>query len=214
MIRHIIRNLPGNTSGMSSAEFAMVLPLLLIFLFGMVDTGRFLWEFNEAEKATQVGARMAIVTNVLSPGLRDEDYAGKTFGGKVLKPGDSIPAAALDTMVCNSTGCSCPNGNGACPDPGTFDSATFSALVTRMKQIYPAIESENVEVRYSGSGFGTAATPSVGAGPEVMEISPLVTVSLKDMQFRPITTFLFATINMPTFSTTLSSEDASGTFSN
>ena len=213
MIR-AIRNLPLNTSAMSSAEFAMVLPLLLIFLFGMIDTGRFLWEFNEAEKATQVGARMAIVTNVLSSGLRDEDYAGKTFSGKVLKPGDRIPAAALDTMVCDSTGCECPNGNGACPDPGTFDSATFSTLVTRMKQIYPGIESENVEVRYSGSGFGTAATPSAGGGPEVMEISPLVTVSLKDMQFRPITTFLFATINMPTFSTTLSSEDASGTFSN
>jgi len=64
MIR-AVRNLPLNTSAMSSAEFAMVLPLLLIFLFGMIDTGRFLWEFNEAEKATQVGARMAIVTNVL-----------------------------------------------------------------------------------------------------------------------------------------------------
>jgi len=209
-----LRDLARHSGAVSSVEFAMVLPLLLILLFGMVDTGRFLWEVNEAEKATQVGARMAVVTNVLSAGLRDEDYAGKTVNSKVLKAGDRIPAAALDALVCDSTGCTCPNGNSACPDPGVFDSTAFGVLVSRMKQIYPAIQDENVEVRYSGSGLGAAAAASAAAGPENMEISPLVTVSLKDMQFTPISTFLFATINMPTFSTTLTAEDASGAVSN
>ena len=54
----------------SAAEFALVLPLLLILLFGTIDAGRFLWAMNRAEKATQMGARYAIVTDPVSTGLR------------------------------------------------------------------------------------------------------------------------------------------------
>ena len=52
----------------------MVLPLLILFLFGIIDGGRSLWEVNKAEKATQAGARVAVVTDVLDSGLRDENY--------------------------------------------------------------------------------------------------------------------------------------------
>jgi hypothetical protein len=209
---HLLRS----TRAASAAEFALVLPLFLIFLLGTIDVGRFMWEYNEAEKATQVGARMAIVTNVLSEGLRDEDYAGQDVDGTTLASGDRIPAAALGTLKCTSTGCTCEVD--PCPAAGTFDSDTFNdVLVARMKQIYPAIEAENVVVRYSGSGLGTAATDSGGGGggaTESMEISPLITVTLTGVQFRPITALLFATIDMPSFSTTLTAEDASGVYSN
>ena len=49
-----------------------MLPLLILFLFGIIDAGRFLWEINRAEKATQVGARLAVVTDVVlgRPGRR------------------------------------------------------------------------------------------------------------------------------------------------
>ncbi len=46
-----------------------MLPLLILFLFGIIDGGRFLWEINKAEKATQAGARVAVVTDVISTGL-------------------------------------------------------------------------------------------------------------------------------------------------
>jgi hypothetical protein len=190
---------------------------MLLFIFGIIDVGRFMWEFNEAEKATQVGARVAIVTNVLSPGLRDEDYAGKTVDGTTLTPGARIPADALGTIKCTSAGCVCEIGT--CPSSlGTFDTTTFTnVIVARMQQMYPAIEATNVEVRYSGSGMGFAESSSGGGGgggTEIMEISPLVTVTLKDLQFTPITSLLFATISMPSFSTTLTAEDASGVYSN
>ncbi len=63
-----LRQMARSQSGSTAAEFALVLPLFLIMLFGIIDAGRFMWEFNRAEKATQVGARVAIVTNVLSVG--------------------------------------------------------------------------------------------------------------------------------------------------
>jgi Flp pilus assembly protein TadG len=212
----IVSRLLDSTRAASAAEFALVLPLFLILLFGVIDAGRFMWEYNEAEKATQVGARVAIVTDVLSSGLRDEDYAGKTVDGETVGAGDRIPAGALGTLKCTSSGCTCEVT--PCPAVGTFDSDTFEDIVVaRMKQIYPAIEAENVEVRYSGSGLGTAASSTGGGGggaTESMEVSPLITVTLKDLQFRPITALLFATIDMPSFSTTLTAEDASGAYSN
>src|SRR3954447_26276330 len=106
-MRTFVHRLLRSTDASSAAEFGLVLPLFLVLLFGVIDAGRFMWESNEAEKATQVGARVAIVTNVLSSGLRDETYAGKTVGGTTLAAGDTIPAAALGTMVCTSTGCNC-----------------------------------------------------------------------------------------------------------
>jgi hypothetical protein len=72
----------------------------------------------------------------------------------------------------------------------------------------PEIAADNVTVEYSPSGLGYAGDPS-GA-----DISPLVTVKLGDLQFQPITTFLLTTMNMPTFTTTLTGEDLSGAVSN
>ena len=196
----------------SAAEFALVVPLLLLFIFGIIDVGRFMWEINQAEKATQVGARMASVTNPVSSGLVDADFANAT-----LPAGSLIPADALGNLVCSSTSCSCAN----CPTSigSGVDSAAFTAIVTRMAQIKPGITAANVEVTYRGSGFGYAGAAASGTGsgsapPETMEISPLVTVSLKDVQFTPITSLLLTSIDLPSFTTTLTAEDSAGTYSN
>jgi Flp pilus assembly protein TadG len=190
----------------TAAEFALVLPLLLILLFGIIDGGRFAWEYNQAEKATQVGARMAVVTDVISTGLRDNTYVGVNVGGKTLKGGDTIPVGALGTITCNSTTCSC---TGACGGITTGRNATaFTNLVTRMTQIKPDISAVNVRVLYRGSGLGYAGDPNG------MEMSPLVTVELTGLQFRPIASLLMASFDMPSFATTLTAEDSVGSVSN
>ena len=193
--------------GASAVEFAIVLPLLLILIFGVIDGGRFLWEVNRAEKATQVGVRMAVVTTVLAPGLISKDYVGDTINGTVIKSGDLIPAAALGKLVCNSDGCTCATA--PCPSPGTMNTTTFNAIVTRMSDIDPRLTSANVVVTYSGSGLGTAGE----GGATAMDISPLVTVSLRDLQFTALTSLMLGTISMPSFSSTLTAEDASGNYS-
>lgn len=215
MARRILRS----NGGAGAAEFAIVLPLFILLLFGIIDGARFVWEYNKAEKATQVGARVAAVTNVLSPGLRDEDYAGQTAGGTTIGAGDRIPAEALGSVLCTASGCTCEAG--PCPSSlGTLDTATFNdILVERMRQIHPPIGPENVQVRYSGSGFGfagTAAGPGGGggSGTEQMEISPLITVTLVDLEFRPITSLLLASLSMPDFATTMIAEDSVGSVSN
>ncbi|QNN67915.1 pilus assembly protein [Sphingomonas lutea] len=191
------------TRGATSAEFAMVAPLLILLIFGTIDVGRFMWELNQAEKATQMGARMAVVTTPVSPGIVAANYATST-----LPAGSTIPASALGTLTCTSGGCTCAS-NCAEVSNLSVDSTAFNALVARMQMVKPDVAAANVRVSYRGSGFGQA-----GGATGQMEISPLVTVSLTGLKFVPITSLLFVQLNLPAFSTTLPAEDASGSISN
>jgi Flp pilus assembly protein TadG len=195
----MIRRLIQHRGGAAGAEFALLLPLLLLLLFGMIDVGRWLWTYNRAEKATQMGARMAVVTNFVGSSIGDS-YVGAC--SPALTQGDPIPASCFSTITCRSSGCS----------SGTLDTAAFNNIVARMRVFLPEITAENVTVQYSPSGLGYAGDPS-GA-----DVSPLVTVKIgtpaTPLQFQPITSFLLTSMNMPTFTTTLTAEDLSGVVSN
>jgi len=196
------RRLCLDRSGSSAAEFALVLPLLILFLFGIIDGGRFLWETNKAEKATQAGARMAVVTDVISTGLGTQDYVG--VGG--LTQGDLIPASALSAITCTRTACTC---SGSCPTGyATANSTSFDRIVERMSFMKPDIAAANVRISYRGSGLGYAGDPNG------MEPAPLVTVELTGVQFRPLVLFNAVAFNLPPFRTTLTAEDSSGAVSN
>src|SRR6185369_11615656 len=101
-MKRLLARLWNSTSGSSAAEFALTLPLLLIFLFGIIDAGRFAWEYNKAEKATQIGARFAAVTDPVAPSLYNYDF---TATG--LNAGDTIPSGSLGLITCTSTVCAC-----------------------------------------------------------------------------------------------------------
>nr|WP_283937747.1 TadE/TadG family type IV pilus assembly protein [Sphingomonas hankyongi] len=201
-----VRQLAGCQRGASGVEFALVLPLLLILLLGTVDAGRFLWEVNRAEKATQMGARYAVVTSPVSTGLINADFESAGLSAGELIPADTIGKVECTRATCTCTDCDVTVGSGV-------DTTRFDAIVARMQAMDPAIEADKVKVTYRGSGFGFAGD-SGGGGSETMEISPLVTVSLTDMEFRPITSLMLANIPLPAFSTTLTAEDASGAYSN
>ncbi len=197
-----------DTSGASAAEFALVLPLLLLFLFGIIDAARLAWEYNRVVKATQMGARFAVVTNVLDSGLQEASYLGEDPDGDGfgLTQGDRIPKEALGRLVCSAEGCECEVD--PCPEVGTFDDDTFAILVERMQAGYPEIAAANVRVAYSGSGLGFAGDPNG------MDIAPTVTVSAVGLRFRPLTTLALAEFDLPDFRTSLTAEDGSGTQSN
>jgi Flp pilus assembly protein TadG len=176
-------------SGAAAAEFALVLPLLLILMFGIVDAGRFLWAVNIAQKATQAGARVAVVTNPVSSGFVSVDYVGVDG----LKQGDRIPASEFPTITCTSSTCA----------GGAFD-----LIVARMHALDNDITPANVVVTYRGSGIGYAGDPNGS------QVQPLVTVTAQSLPFVPITTLLFVEWSLPDFSTTLTAEDLSGIASN
>lgn len=189
----------------SAAEFTLLLPLSMLFFLGIIDAGRYAYTFNRGEKATQIGARWSVVTNPVATELANETYVGTTVGGVTLTQGDRIPAGALGLITCDDTSCVCTTG--PCPTTLTPGAAPFSALLGRMQQIMPEIEASNLIIEYRGSGLGYAGDPNG------MDLVPLVTIRLVDMDFSPI--FLFGgTVGLPDFSYTLTMEDGAGTGSN
>ena len=196
----------------AGAEFAIVLPLLLLLLFGVIDAGRFLWEYNMAEKATQMGARFAVVTNPVATALRGPRQGGYSFSvSDGILQGNAVPTANFDQAVCDNTTCTCTGGN-ICgsigydgPDPGT----AFGNIVARMAAMYPPIGPSNVTVTYKNVGLGFAGDP------DNPQVSALVTVKLRNLSFQPLVCLAFrCSIGMPDFSAALTLEDAQGIKSN
>jgi len=198
------RLLLRNNRAASGAEFALVLPLLLVLLFGVIDGGRFLWEFNRAEKATQMGARYAVVTDpVIGSGFYNYSFSISDS----VPQGQVVPTDDFDNASCSNGSCTC-TGGGVC-DVVAYDDTAFQAIVSRMGVFYPAIGPDNVVVNYKNVGVGYAGDPN---GPDV---EPMVTIQLRDLQFRPITCLVFAcSITMPNFSASVTSEDLAGNYSN
>ena len=211
-----LRSFVSNIRGAGAAEFALILPVFLILLLGTIDAGRYAWEFNEAAKATQTGARWAVATDLIpggdaANGLKNYSFA--VSGG--VTQGAIVPVANFPGVTCTSSGgvasCTCKSG-GTCSFAVTIDTAAQDAwddVVGRMQQIYPAVQSDDVQIDYDWSGLGFAGDPN---GPDV---APLVTVTLNNMQFQPLTLLLFGgTISIPESSYALTMEDADGDFSN
>ena len=190
--------------GASAAEFSLVLPLFLILLFGTIDVGRYAWSLSMAEKATQTGARWAVATDMVASGLYSYSFATAAS----VPQGTTVNASLFPGVVCDNSSCTCASG-GTCSFPLTRNSAAFTALVNRMAQIYPGLTANQVVVTYSWSGLGFAGDPN---GPDV---APLTTISLRNVQFAPFSSFVFGgPINLPQFAYTLPMEDGSGTSSN
>lgn len=207
MIAHFQKFIRDEHGG-PAAEFAMVLPILLIFLLGTIDVGRLMWDWNRAEKATQMGVRFAVATDIVPSGLNTYSFA--VDGG--IPQGDPVPLANFPGLSCTGTSssatCTCKSG-GTCAFPLTGDHLAFNNIVDRISMFKPDVIAANVVIDYDYSGLGFAGDPN---GPDV---APLVTIRLQNLDFQPLLTQIFgATVSLPDFSAALTLEDGQGTYSN
>ena len=201
-----LHNLQRDVRGASAAEFTLVVPLLLLLIFGTIDVGRYAWNLSQAEKATQTGARWAVSTDMIASGLYAYSFA---ISGGVTQ-GTTVPQANFPTVTCQSSGgaasCACAS---SCAFGTAVDNEAFTRLATRMAQIYPGLTADNVVVTYAWSGLGFAGDPNGS------DVAPLTTVSLQRLRYRPFSSFIFGqAVDLPAFAYTLPMEDGSGTGSN
>jgi len=82
----------GGQRSQSMVEFALVAPLMLILLFGIVDFGRVIYAYVTLNQAVNEGARVAIRDSALLPTNADVESA--------------VRAHAVDIVLANP----CPNG--------------------------------------------------------------------------------------------------------
>lgn len=174
--------------GAMAAEFALVLPIMLLFLFGIMDVGYYAWAINQGEKATQMGARWAVVADLVPEELYDYSFAAS---GEVPQ-GTPVPQGLFPDVTCTSAGCS---------DWG-YDATAFQSVVSCMQKFRATIRPEDVQIVYSWSGLGYSGDPN---GPDV---APIVTIRLIDTEHRPLFGLLIGSVDLPEFAYSLTSEDA------
>lgn len=189
MLKHFIRN----QGGAAAAEMAVILMLLMILTFVIIDLGYAFWQWNNAEKATQFGSRLAAISTPLAPGLAHFDCrSAATSAGEPCTAGGN----SFGIVTCTGTGCTGDFG---------FSQVETDRLLARMQSIFPKIQAANLIVEYEDLllAFDGRGRP-VGS----------VTVRLVDMtfDFLIIDSLLgLDSISMPDFRTTLTTEDLSST---
>ena len=219
------RKLAADRSGSSAVENSIVFGLLIVLTIALIEFSLALWQWNTAEKATELGVRYAVQSNPVASAFLNYD----AISGGDFDPGDLITTTGPlppFTVSCTNGGCICSDkGNGACgtfsaglingANVADFDPIAFNAIITRMDGVFRGSDlgPENVTIDYSHVGVGFAGRPG-------MHIVPAVTVRLTGVTFdfmvlsfiRPLI-FLgleqstSSGIPMPPFTATLSGED-------
>lgn len=162
MTRHgIMRRFARAEDGAVLVEFAILMPLLLLLVFGLIDFGRLGFSVVMAQKATEMAVRDAVVRREIC-GLLPTTHARGTVTGTL-------------------SGSSCASGPGVCAAGATLtcSAADSPAFWARVATLMPTnARPENLKVHY-------AFNPALGflGGP----YTPYVTVEITDLDFEFVT---------------------------
>ena len=220
------RALWRDETGGPAVEFGFIAMFLIFITFAVLEFGFILYQYNSAEKATQMGARLAATSWPVAQGLESVDCR---TSNNTIPFGDPCQASDnFGVVTCNSGGCACSGG--LCPaeitgtlrpstDPNCIDAAglgtvsgtEFGCIVQRMRGVYPFITPANVEIiyrdipelRFKGRGYIAAQNPSGGVVPEI-EVR-VINLGINLFIAGPIVGI--DTLTMPTIRSTLVGED-------
>jgi hypothetical protein len=193
-----------------------MLTIIIIFIFGSIDFLLFLYDWNSAIKAVQVGARIASVSDPVAKGL---EFLSASSISRTSPPGAPMPTFSV---VCDGAGekCSC---TGSCPEgPIGFDRTAIRTIVygrgsaecgdatssysVGMCDIFSRITPANVKIEYrqppSPAGLGYVGRPG----------GPVPTIKLSLVNIQPqlfFLDFLLHDLRFPEISTTVTAEDLS-----
>ncbi|SFN50047.1 Flp pilus assembly protein TadG [Roseovarius lutimaris] len=164
-LRLFLRRFALNESGAFLVEFAVVVPIMLFLLFGLIDFARLGLANVMADKATAKAVRMAVVRPVVCPGVP-----------RVVNRG-LLGQLSLDQR----NGTSCTARTGLCEDSGTISctgslsNATAADIWAQVRPMMPTgAGPENLRFSY---GFD-ASLNRVGTA-----YAPVVTVDIVDLTF-------------------------------
>jgi len=190
-----IKALKSRNKGATLVEFSLVLPILFLLIFGIIDFGYILYQYNVAVKSTQIGAQYAATHDSVISGLNDCGPSNY-----------SAPAGTDCALVAGynaSWQITCPGGAGC-------QAGIMTDITTKMQEIYPNLDPSTVRVTFSGEpGLGY-----IGRGRPV----PAITVSIENMQYRYVAIGAFvnwvsnddgfgSSINISSARTTVIAED-------
>lgn len=182
-------------SAATATEFGLVCFAFIVMLLAVIDMGRLGWTINTAKTATREGARLAVVSPIVSTYMATYDGTA-TYGG-----GGTVPDMAFSCTGSNTT-CTQTQGSGGSPG---FDNTTFNAVLSKMQAYQPDITAADVTITYRHVGIGKVGNPYAP------DMEPLVSVSVANLTFTSVALQIFgvAPFNLPTMTSTLSGESLS-----
>lgn len=96
--------------GQGVAEFALVIPLFLVMLFGIIDLGRVIWANDALANAAREGARYASVTgsSLITPTSTKDQIKDYTKAFAIAAGGNVTVTVCYSevTIASNTAGCS------------------------------------------------------------------------------------------------------------
>jgi Flp pilus assembly protein TadG len=204
------RTIRHDQTGAVFAEFAILMPVVVLIVCGSIDFLYAFYQLNAAAKATEVGARIASVSDPVAPGLNNLPNEAVLNGEPPRGPLPSF------TVTCSDGRCSCTGTcTGMLDNPFNVkamdrivygqdsESCTKAAAsyAIGMCDVLPSITPANVVIVYTQTGLGYAGRPG---GPV-----PTITVSLQNMQFQFffLAPLLGLQIAIPPMSTTVTAQD-------
>jgi Flp pilus assembly protein TadG len=206
-------------SGAAMVEMTIVVMLLFTLVLGFVDFGYAFYQWNAANKAVQVGARLAAVSDPVTVGITEETASppeGKAPGDPVDNDGTTYH------YVCTNAGCECATGRTCMGEEEAFDLANFTLIYAGddglcqdtvapgrpgMCDFFPALQEDEVQIEYVATGLGYWTRPG---GPV-----PTIRVSIinRTFDFFFLSGLLsFTPITMPDMLSTITGEDLSTTY--
>jgi hypothetical protein len=209
-----IARLARDEDGGPLVEVAIILPILILFLFGGIDFMNALYQWNAAAKAAEIGARIAAVSDPVASGLTS---IAEEAVSSSLASGGPMPDF---TIECDGGAAACSCTSGACDGMGAYSAEAMGFIVygraggnactppaseyfAGMCNLHPAIAPQYVTVVYKQTGLGYMGR---SLGPV-----PTITVSLNAASSQtklPFKFFFlpFATLDIPQVTTTITGE--------
>lgn len=129
----------GRESGQALVEFALVLPVLMLMVAGIVDFGFAFNAWNTAQNAAREGARIAAVSTSEATIKKRANVAGGTIGLTATDITISCNRPSINdtfydcTQNLEGTG-TCTNG--PCPTPGTWSELEGDIVQVNVKKGY------------------------------------------------------------------------------
>lgn len=90
--------------GIATVEFAIIGLLVMVVLFGVLETGRLLFVVNTLTEATRRGARVATVCQVNDPGISEVTIFNASGGGATSSLLSGLTTADINVEYLNQAG--------------------------------------------------------------------------------------------------------------
>ena len=147
------KNIARIQKGQALVEFALLTPVLILFVMLTVDVGRAFWESIDAAGAARAGVRMGIIsdTSDIGQAVRDEPNSG--IPNTLAAWGSMGPGTALGQ---------CTTAAGACGDPSGCAPASFVGTQLACFAVRTCTMSSGADIGTVSSCGAWGARPSNG----------------------------------------------------